>query len=181
MAIWIKDVWEDIAARSGDGIGQNRSMSIFSRNGLGSMAAHTLFQFHFYVAHQLASCAPRTEFAHDGLRLLVVLLDAKCDPNTCGTTQQSPLLYAVGLQDQKAVEDLLIAGAEMNLAPAGFEPPLCVAIRHRMGNIAKTLLTYRVDITMRGLPPGGRTMRTVTLSAPRQRNLPQTIQFSKDY
>ena len=70
-----------------------------------------------------------------------MLLDAKCDPNILGTTQQSPLLYAVGLQDNEAVEDLLIAGADVDYAPAGFEPPLCVALRHRMGNIAKTLLT----------------------------------------
>ena len=37
-----------------------------------------------------------------------MLLDAECDPNTLGTTQQSPLLYAVGLQDNEAVEDLLL-------------------------------------------------------------------------
>ena len=43
----------------------------------------------------------------------------------------------------------------MNHAPAGFEPPLCVAVRHRMGNIAKTLLIYNADITVRGHPPGG--------------------------
>ena len=34
-------------------------------------------------------------------------------------------------------------------------PPLCVAVRHRMGNIAKTLLTYKADGTVRGHPPGG--------------------------
>ena len=72
---------------------------------------------------------------------LVMLLDAKCDPNILGIAQQSPLLYAVGLQNNAAVEDLLIARAEVNYAPVGFEPPLCVAIRHRMVEIAKTLLT----------------------------------------
>ena len=67
-----------------------------------------------------------------------MLLDAKCDPNILGISQQSPLLYAVGLQNNDAVEDLL-----------------CVAIRHRMGQIAKTLLTCMADVTVRGhLPPG---------------------------
>ena len=66
---------------------------------------------------------------------------------------------AVGLQDKEAVEDsiedLLIAGADVNHAPAGFEPLLCVAVRHRMGSIAKTLLTYSADVTVRGHPSGG--------------------------
>ena len=84
-----------------------------------------------------------------------MLLDATCDPNILGIAQQSPLLYAVGLQNNEAVEDLLIARAEVNYAPAGFEPPLCVAIRHRMGDIAKTLLTYTADVTVRGHPPSG--------------------------
>ena len=83
-----------------------------------------------------------------------MLLDGKCDQNILGTTQQSPLLYAVGLHDNEAVEDLLIAGADVDHAPAGFEPPLCVAVRHRMGNIAKTLLTHNADVTVRGHPPG---------------------------
>ena len=74
-----------------------------------------------------------------------MLLDAKCDPNILGISQQSPLLYAVGLQNNYAVEYLLIARADANYAPAGLEPPLCVAIRHRMGEIAKTLLTYTAD------------------------------------
>ena len=61
----------------------------------------------------------------------------------------------MGLQDKEAVEDLLIAGADVNQAPAGFEPPLWVAVRHRMGSIAKTLLTCNADVTVRGHPPGG--------------------------
>ena len=69
--------------------------------------------------------------------------------------QQSPLLYAVGLQNNDAVEDLLIARANVNYAPAGFEPPLCVAIRHRMGEVAKTLLTYLADVAVRGHPSPG--------------------------
>ena len=109
----------------------------------------------------LQSPSPRTESAHEGPRLLVMLLDAKCDPNTWGTTQQSPLLYAVGLQDKEAVEDLLIAGADVNHAPAGFEPPLCVAVRHRMGSIAKTLLTYNADVTVPGLHLVGLLMKKV--------------------
>ena len=52
-------------------------------------------------------------------------------------------------------EDLLIARADANHAPTGLEPPLCVAIRHRMGQIAKTLLTYMADVTVRGHPPPG--------------------------
>ena len=84
-----------------------------------------------------------------------MLLDAKCDPNVLGLAQQSPLLYAVGSQNNDSVEDLLIARADVNYAPAGLEPPLCVAIRHRMGEIAKTLLTYTADVTVRGHPPGG--------------------------
>ena len=59
------------------------------------------------------------------------------------------------MQWDDAVEDLLIATAEVTYAPAGFEPPLCVAIRHRMGDIAKTLLTYTADVTVRGHPIGG--------------------------
>ena len=66
--------------------------------------------------------------------------------------QQSPLLYAVGLQDKEAVEDLLIAGVDVNHAPAGLEPPLCVGVRYRMGSIAKTLLVYQADVTVRGHP-----------------------------
>ena len=82
-------------------------------------------------------------------------LDANCDPNILGMAQQSPLLYAVGLQNNDAVEDLLIARADVNYAPAGFEPPLCVAIRHRMGEVAKTLLTYLADVALRGHPSPG--------------------------
>ena len=83
---------------------------------------------------------------------LVMLLDAKCDPNILGIAQQSPLLFAVGLQNNDAV---YIARADANYAPAGFEPPLCVAIRHRMGEVAKTLLTYTADVAVRGHPTLG--------------------------
>ena len=41
------------------------------------------------------------------------------------------------------------------MPPGGLEPPLCVAICHRMGEIAKTLLTYTEDVTVRRHPPGG--------------------------
>ena len=84
---------------------------------------------------------------------IIMLLDAQCDPNDLGIAQQSPLLYAVGLQHNDAVEDLLIARADVNYAPAGFEPPLCVAIRHRRGEVAKTLLTDTADVAVRGHPP----------------------------
>ena len=83
-----------------------------------------------------------------------MLIDAKCDPNILGYLK-SPLLYAVGLQNNDAVEDLLIARADANHAPTGLEPPLCVAIRHRMGEIAKTLFPDMADVTVRGhLSPG---------------------------
>ena len=98
----------------------------------------------------LQSTSTRTDSVYEGPSPLVMLLDAKCDPNTLGISQQSPLLYAVGLQNNDAVEDILIARADANHAPTGFEPPLCVAIRHRMGEIAKTLLTYMADVTVRG-------------------------------
>ena len=62
------------------------------------------------------------------------------------------LLYAVGLQNKEAVEDLLVARADVNYAPTGFEPPLCVAVRHRMGEVAKTLLSYLADVDVRGHP-----------------------------
>ena len=68
--------------------------------------------------------------------------------------QLSPLLYAVGLQNKEAVEDLLIARANVNYAPTGLEPPLCVAVRHRMGEVAKTLLAYLADVEARGHPAG---------------------------
>lgn len=103
----------------------------------------------------LQSTSPRTESADEDLSPLAMLLDAKCDPNILGIAQQSPLLYAVGLQNNDAVEDLLIARADVNYAPAVLEPPLCAAIRHRMGEIAKTLLTYTADVTVRGHPPCG--------------------------
>ena len=99
----------------------------------------------------LQSNAPREEASHACPSNLVMLLEAKCDPNELGTPQQSPLLYAVGLQDTEVIEDLLIAGADVNYAPAGQEPPLCVAVRHCMGSIAKTLLTYQADVAVRGL------------------------------
>ena len=89
--------------------------------------------------------SPRIGSMDESPSPLVMLLDAKCDPNVLGLAQQSPLLYAVGSQNNDAVEDLLIARADVNYAPAGLESPLCVAIRHRMGEIAKTLLTYTAD------------------------------------
>ena len=88
----------------------------------------------------------------EGFSPLSILLDAHCDPNVLGEAQQSPLLYAVGFQNKEAVEDLLMARANVNYAPAGFEPPLCVAIRHRMGEVAKTLLSYHADVEVRGHP-----------------------------
>ena len=102
----------------------------------------------------LPMTSTRPALSYEGPGPLVMLLDAKCDPNILGIAQQSPLLFAVGLQNNDAVEDLLIARADANY-PAGFEPPLCVAIRHRMGEIAKTLLTYTADVAVRGHPPLG--------------------------
>ena len=90
----------------------------------------------------------------EGFSPLSILLDAHCDPNVLGEAQQSPLLYAVGFQNKEAVEDLLMARANVNYAPTGFEPPLCVAVRHRMGEVAKTLLSYLADVEARGHPAG---------------------------
>ena len=90
----------------------------------------------------------------EGFSLLSLLLDERCDPNLLGESQQSPLLYATGLSDKEAVEDLLTARANMDYAPTGLEPPLCVAARHRMGEIAKVLLSYRADVEARGHPTG---------------------------
>ena len=86
----------------------------------------------------------------EGFSLLSILLDARCDPNALGESRQSPLLYAIGMQDKEAVEDLLIARANADCAPTGLEPPLCVAVRHRMGDIAKLLLSYHADVDARG-------------------------------
>ena len=90
----------------------------------------------------------------EGFNPLSILLDAHCDPNVLGEAQQPPLLYAVGLQNKEVVEDLLMARANVNYAPAGFEPPICVAVRHRMGEVAKTLLSYHADVEARGHPVG---------------------------
>ena len=86
--------------------------------------------------------------------MLSILLAARCDPNVQGEARQSPLLYAIGIQDKEAVEDLLIAKANADCAPVGLEPPLCVAVRHRMGDIAKVLLSYHADVEARSLPTG---------------------------
>ena len=83
-----------------------------------------------------------------------ILLAARCDPNVLGEARQSPLLYAIGIQDKEAVEDLLIARANADCAPIGLEPPLCVAVRHRMGDIAKVLLSYHADVEARSQPTG---------------------------
>ena len=50
-----------------------------------------------------------------------------------------------------------MARADVNYTPFGREPPVCVAVRHRMHTIARTLLTYRADIHSRGfsVPPPG--------------------------
>ena len=56
--------------------------------------------------------------------------------------------------DKEAVEDLLIARANADCAPIGLEPPLCVAVRHRMGDIAKVLLSYHADVEARSQPTG---------------------------
>ena len=100
----------------------------------------------------LQSASAGSNLAFEGPSPLAMLLDAQCDPNVLGEAQQSPLLYAVGLHNKEAVEDLLIARADVNYAPTGFEPPLCVAIRHRMGDVAKTLLSYMADVEVRGHP-----------------------------
>ena len=88
----------------------------------------------------------------EGFSLLSSLLDARCDPNILGESRQSPLLYAIGIQDKDAVQDLLIARANADCAPIGLEPPLCVAVRHRMGDIAKVLLSYHADVEARSQP-----------------------------
>ena len=98
----------------------------------------------------LQSPALMEEESQECPRALVMLLEAKCDPNELGTPQQSPLLFAIGMQDKEAVEDLLIARVDANRAPVGREAPLCVAVRHRMGSIARTLLMYQADVTVRG-------------------------------
>ena len=88
----------------------------------------------------------------EGFSLLSILLDARCDPNILGESRQSPLLYAIGIQDTEAVQDLLIARANADCAPLGLEPPLCVAVRHRMGDIAQVLLSYHADVEARSQP-----------------------------
>ena len=100
----------------------------------------------------LQSASARSDLADEGPSSLAMLLDAKCDPNIIGLAQQSPLLYAVGLHNNEAVEDLLIARADVNYAPTGLEPPLCVAIRHRMGDVAKTLLVIHGRRGSKGPP-----------------------------
>ena len=69
----------------------------------------------------LPLASTKSDWGWDGPSPLAMLLDAKCNPNTLGMAQQSPLLYAVGLQNNDAVEDLLIARADVNYAPAGFD------------------------------------------------------------
>ena len=90
----------------------------------------------------------------EGFSMLSILLDARCNPNELGESRHSPLLYAIGVQDKEAVEDLLMARADVDYAPTGLEPPLCVAVRHRMGNIAKVLLSYHADVEARSQPTG---------------------------
>ena len=60
----------------------------------------------------------------------------------------------IGIQDKETVEDLLIARADVDCAPTGLEPPLCVAARHRMGDIAKVLLSYHANVEARSQPAG---------------------------
>ena len=88
----------------------------------------------------------------ENFSMLSILLDARCNPNELGESRHSPLLYAIGVQDKEAVEDLLIARANADCAPTGLEPPLCVAVRHRMGDIAKLLLSYHADVDARSQP-----------------------------
>ena len=45
-----------------------------------------------------------------------------------------------------------MARANVDCAPIGLEPPLCVAIRHRMGDIAQVLLSYHADGDVRSQP-----------------------------
>ena len=90
----------------------------------------------------------------EGFSLLSILLDARCDPNVLGESRQSPLLYAIGISDKGAVEDLLMARAHVDYAPTGLEPPLCVAVRHRMGDITRVLLSYHADVEARSQSAG---------------------------
>ena len=101
----------------------------------------------------LQSPALGNEDSQECPRALVLLLEATCNPTALYTPQQSPspLFYAIGMQNQAAVEDLLIASAEVNHTPVGREPPFCVTIRHLMGSITKTLLMYQADVELRGL------------------------------
>ena len=68
-------------------------------------------------------------------KALEMLLMARCSPNEMGAPMQSPLLFAVGSHDHDSVEDLLIFRADVNFTPQGREPPVCVAVRHRMRDI----------------------------------------------
>ena len=90
----------------------------------------------------------------DGFSLLSILLDARSDPNVLGESRQSPLLYAIGIHDKEAVEDLLLARADVDYAPTGLEPPLCVAVRHGLGEIARVLLSYNADVEARSQSTG---------------------------
>ena len=141
-----------------DAIGQHqcqRSWSLLNRYCLPSMLRDQRGNLVNPLMLALPSASTRSDSGWDGPSPLAMLLDAKCNSNILGMAQQSPLLYAVGLQNNDAVEDLLIARANANYAPAGFEPPLCVAIRHRMGEVAKMLLTYMADVAVRGHPSLG--------------------------
>ena len=92
------------------------------------------------------------ETSGDCPRAMEMLLAARCSPSEMGSPMQSPLLFAVGSNDHESVEDLLIA-----FTPWGREPPICVAVRHRIREVTRTLLHYRADLTARGfsVPPPG--------------------------
>ena len=68
-------------------------------------------------------------------RALGSLLAARCSPNELGSPERAPLSIAVGANDQESVEELFAYQADPDRAPEGRDPPLCVAVRHRMRRI----------------------------------------------
>ena len=83
--------------------------------------------------------APYT-FPEDGgshPRALWSLLKARCSPNQLGSSERAPLSFAVGVDDQESMEELLAHRADPNRGSEREPPPLCVAFRHRRRAIAR--------------------------------------------
>ncbi len=87
--------------------------------------------------------------AHGALDVLNALLEKGVSPDTRGAAEDPPLVRAAQAGDERAVEQLVAAGADVNAAYAGRMTALMIAARASDAEMVATLMVAKPDLAIR--------------------------------